>query len=287
MTGWWKVIKKLKVFLGGTCDKTSKWREELIPNIKTDYFNPFVEHNWTDEDRLKEEEEKNTSDILLYVITKRDSIYSVVEATDDSNKTPCKVILCFYDEFNTFTEGDIKSFKAIEAKVKENGSRVVYSLTEVSNIINALYEKDQKQKILNSMGFSHNISDENLTKTLEDKINNMIQLLPNAKQISDGYHTFYYLYDHRCALFALVTTCMKNVAWKSKNHHIDGDPMFDDMFIVGIDTPFGQVTYHYHLDKWDWFSNIKELPNAPKWDGHTPEQCVVRLKDLAKLQSNY
>ena len=31
-----------KVFLGGTCNN-STWRDELIPQLKIDYFNPVVE----------------------------------------------------------------------------------------------------------------------------------------------------------------------------------------------------------------------------------------------------
>ena len=37
----------VKVFLGGTTS-SSKWREELIPLLKVDYFNPIVKH-WSKE----------------------------------------------------------------------------------------------------------------------------------------------------------------------------------------------------------------------------------------------
>ena len=36
---------KNKVFLGGTCNN-STWREELIPQLKIDYYNPVVK-DWT------------------------------------------------------------------------------------------------------------------------------------------------------------------------------------------------------------------------------------------------
>jgi len=54
--------------------------------------------------------------------------------------------------------------------------------------------------------------------------------------------------------------------------------MFDDYFIVGIETPEGQFTYHYHKDDWEKFE-VDELPTAPAWDGHTSED-VIRLLDL-------
>ena len=45
--------------------------------------------------------------------------------------------------------------------------------------------------------------------------------------------------------------------------------MYDDYFKVGIDTPDGQYSYHYHKDFWNIF-NVRELDYAPKWDGHKP-----------------
>ena len=37
--------------------------------------------------------------------------------------------------------------------------------------------------------------------------------------------------------------------------------MYDNYFIVGIDTPNGQFTYHYHLKHWNMF-DVKELDHA-------------------------
>lgn len=42
----------MKVFLGGTCAGW-KWRDELQPLLKCDYYNPIVK-NWNEEDRLRE-----------------------------------------------------------------------------------------------------------------------------------------------------------------------------------------------------------------------------------------
>ena len=94
--------------------------------------------------------------------------------------------------------------------------------------------------------------------------------------ISDGDHTFNELYDQRMILFAVICNTYESKAWKSWKHE-DGT-MYDNYFIVGITTPEGDYTYHYHKDCWDTF-NIKELPNAPKWDGHTAYD-VDRLLSL-------
>ena len=69
---------------------------------------------------------------------------------------------------------------------------------------------------------------------------------PITGDTSDGYHTFNELYRHRAILFSVICNERPEVSWKSKRHH-DGT-MYDGMFIVGIDTPEGQATYHYDIN---------------------------------------
>lgn len=98
-----------------------------------------------------------------------------------------------------------------------------------------------------------------------------------TKDLSDGYHTFGELYEHRMILFSIICNSHKSLAWKSQLHH--DDTMFEgNMFIVGINTPKGQYSYHYHMEFWDFF-NVEVLPNAPEWDGHQPKD-VYRLLSL-------
>lgn len=102
----------------------------------------------------------------------------------------------------------------------------------------------------------------------------------NIGEFSDGYHTFNELYHHRAILFAVICDQFKNLAWKSKLH-ADGT-MYDDMFIVGINTPQGPATYHYNIEPyWDMF-DVKELPKAPEWDGHTPDDAIKRIYSLVE-----
>ena len=97
--------------------------------------------------------------------------------------------------------------------------------------------------------------------------------------LSDGYHTFNELYHHRAILFSVICSSMPDKAWKSKLH--DTGDMFDGMFIVGIETPEGQATYHYDINPyWDMFK-VKELEKAPKWDGHTPKDAIDRIAKLS------
>lgn len=95
-------------------------------------------------------------------------------------------------------------------------------------------------------------------------------------EVSDGYHTFNELYHHMAILFSIICNKNKAIAWKSKKH--DDGTMYDGMFIVGIQTPLGQYTYHYDIKPyWEMF-DVKELENAPKWDGH-------QQKDIDRLFS--
>lgn len=95
-------------------------------------------------------------------------------------------------------------------------------------------------------------------------------------QISDGYHTFDELYYHRMMLFSFVCEVCRDSAWKSLKHE-DGT-MYDDYFIVGVTTPDGDYSYHYHKDWWHLFE-VKELEFAPKYDGHVPSD-ITRIFSL-------
>ena len=101
--------------------------------------------------------------------------------------------------------------------------------------------------------------------------------------LSDGYHTFNELYHHRAILFSVICNTYSGVAWKSKKHN-DGS-MYDGMFIVGLELPWGQVTYHYDTEPyWDIFK-VQELEKAPKWDGHSADEAIERMERLSKLTS--
>lgn len=102
----------------------------------------------------------------------------------------------------------------------------------------------------------------------------------SAGDLSDGYHTFNELYHHRAVLFSMICNLNKDKAWKSLKH-FDGS-MYDGMFIVGIESPYGQITYHYDIKPyWEMF-NIGEVENAPEWDGSTPQDCIDRMEKWSK-----
>ena len=122
-----------------------------------------------------------------------------------------------------------------------------------------------------------------LSIAIEAILNNSIHIMREIDgNTSDGYHTFNELYHHRAILFSVIVKAFSDKAWKSLRHH-DGT-MYDGMFIVGIDTPDGQATYHYDIDPyWDMFE-CRELERAPEWDGHTPAQAIERIGKLEPMR---
>ena len=101
-------------------------------------------------------------------------------------------------------------------------------------------------------------------------------------ETSDGYHTFNELYHHRAVLFSVIVKAFPDRAWKSRKHH-DGT-MYDGMFIVGIETPDGQATYHYDIKPYWYMFECKELEYAPEWDGHTSAQAIDRIGQLEPVR---
>ena len=130
-----------KIFLGGTCNN-SQWREELIPLLKIDYFNP-VTNDWTPDCQQEERLQRSICDYVLYVITpKMHGHFSIAEATDDSNKRPQKTIFCvlhndFFDGgLDMFSPQQIRSFIEIKKLIKSNGANVFDTLGEIADFVN-------------------------------------------------------------------------------------------------------------------------------------------------------
>ena len=112
--------------------------------------------------------------------------------------------------------------------------------------------------------------------------------VPKTGQVSDGYHTFDELYDHRITLFIAlcnVITQANNVfrtprdAWRSRLHS-DGKGM-EGWFIMGIGKEKGkQISYHLPMNRWEETNFAETLDRAPEWDGHTSADVLTRLKWL-------
>lgn len=131
-------MKTKKVFLGGTCNG-STWRDELIPLLGINYFNPVVK-NWTPERQAEEIKQREECDYVLYVITpKLTGLYSIAELIDDSNKCPERTLFCYLvvDGNNIFNNAQLSSLKAIRDMVIRNDAFYFDSLSDVADYLNS------------------------------------------------------------------------------------------------------------------------------------------------------
>lgn len=110
-------------------------------------------------------------------------------------------------------------------------------------------------------------------------------------EISDGYHTFNELYKFRMlynAAFLNLFVRQGGIAYKSRKHN-GGEEIFGGKyFIVVANLPSGQISNHYENGYWDLF-DVPELPEAEKFDGHTPNDVIDRLGEYlsySKLSKN-
>lgn len=132
----------MKVFLGGTCSGWN-WRNELQPLLKCDYYNPIVK-DWSEEDRLREVQERETSDFVLYGITNGiKGVYSIAEVVDDSNKRPEKTLfLNMYRINGSRSSIQMKhSLEAVENLLLANGASVFHNIKEVAEFLNGVTTK--------------------------------------------------------------------------------------------------------------------------------------------------
>lgn len=103
-------------------------------------------------------------------------------------------------------------------------------------------------------------------------------------QVSDGYHTFDELYDHRITLYIALCAAQRlftdKEVWRSKRHS-DGELCFGTgtQFVLGINSKAGeQITYHIPIGRWDETNFAITLEKGHEWDGHSSADILDRIK---------
>lgn len=95
-----------------------------------------------------------------------------------------------------------------------------------------------------------------------------------GRDISDGYHTFDELYEHRNHLFmALCSLDPIACFWKKD----DSTPGWAIVYWESVE---GQISYHVKMDMtFDLFITRSGAKCDPehKWDGHTSKDAITRL----------
>lgn len=113
----------------------------------------------------------------------------------------------------------------------------------------------------------------------------MVTIMEKRK-ISDGYHTFDDLYNHRHHLFIALMVSNPSISWRSL-YHEDGTMFSPDWFIAGINLPTGTISYHLPMSLWAMLNNqpIETRRTAPKWDGHAFDDIFGRLREWVEFKS--
>lgn len=92
--------------------------------------------------------------------------------------------------------------------------------------------------------------------------------------ISDGYHTFYELYDHRCRLFAWLMNLKSERAFKTRKH--DDGSEHPGWFVGVIVSDYGDISYHLPMELWE-LVKVPEIERYSTFDGHDSDEVLERL----------
>lgn len=126
---------------------------------------------------------------------------------------------------------------------------------------------------------------------MEKEINKLIEVLAKSKnlktsKLSDGYHSFCDLYDHRNYLFILLCRMFKDnagVIWRTRK---DKNGKFQkDWFILGLEyispdeTKINQITYHLPMTLWKKCRFAMTIEKS-LWDGHTSADIIKLLNQM-------
>jgi hypothetical protein len=131
---------KNKVFLGGTCAGTI-WREQLIPLLGVDSFNPVVK-DWELENQIEESYQKDKlCNVHLYIITNTmQGVYSIAEVIDSVRMYNKVTILHILP--NGFEPHQLKSLQATVDLMRNMGG-IAYidnDLLRTARVINYCFK---------------------------------------------------------------------------------------------------------------------------------------------------
>lgn len=105
----------------------------------------------------------------------------------------------------------------------------------------------------------------------------------SISEVSDGYHTFGDLYNHRIYNFiAVMNLCSKlglDCGWSKK--HSDGELCFGGGWVIcWITTPTG-LQARYHMEDFRHLPKHLERPLGSKWNGE--HETIEALAEISRL----
>ncbi len=124
--------------------------------------------------------------------------------------------------------------------------------------------------------------------SLQAAVENLIYVLYehgdlSSKLIRDRHYAFWQFYELRTIMLIMISNSVPDLCFKAREHS-DGT-MFNNDFILGINTELGLSTYHIKNMYFECF-NVKEVDSSPIWDGYTQEDNLNRTKSII-LPKNY
>ena len=120
------------------------WRPEFIKKLRVPYFNPVVA-DWNPAAQVEEEKQKQDCGISLYVLTPfMKGVFSIAEIMEDAiERRKGRTVVCLLASFagHSFNDEHTKrSLMAVLNLAKKYGAKVVYSLEDAAQAVNALAE---------------------------------------------------------------------------------------------------------------------------------------------------
>jgi hypothetical protein len=92
--------------------------------------------------------------------------------------------------------------------------------------------------------------------------------------ISDGYHTFAELYNHRVLLYIALIKMTQFPCYYKPDHYPGWDAVY-------LELPTGQISYHIPFQYRDaLIGRAKEVGEEYEWDGHDSDVVRSRLNLL-------
>ena len=127
-----------------------------------------------------------------------------------------------------------------------------------------------------------NIDNTEINLSLENNILSILNTKESEIEVSDGYHTFTDLYNHRIGLFLLVISLLKKSNKEIKIWYADSEEI--NWYIVGIDFEDDKKIISYHvpnnvkeyLDK----MNVEYLDKLPPFDGCDSNCNLKRIYEM-------
>lgn len=108
--------------------------------------------------------------------------------------------------------------------------------------------------------------------------NEYIVFADNVHELTDGNHTFEELYDHRHILACHVLNQNKGISFKTRKAK-DGEE-WEGWFIAGMNTPYGQISYHFPTTPYWYLLDIPEIERNDLYDDHNSRDVYLRLINL-------